>query len=226
MRTTWRALAIASGAGLLTCAVWLAIRTPDPAPNLLLAGAATRAQPALALARSSLPTVRDDTAHAARLEAEQRARQAEAAAERRAPKKRRRTRRAARSRAQALAAQRAQASSDGRSSSQQPRDTASAVAVAQSTKARPFDIKSANRALNAAAARARFCGQGAALQQPVVATVTFDPSGRARVVRVSRTRAGACVAAKLRAARVPSFQGNPVTVSRRIVVSGNGRASR
>lgn len=222
-RVPGRALAIASGVGLLACAVWLATRTPDPAPEPLLAGAATRAQPALALIRSRLQTVRDDAASSARLAAEQRAREAEAATATRAPKKRRRTRRA-HSRAQTLATQRARASSDDRSSSRQPRNNASTAN--QSTKARPFDIKSANRALNAAAARARFCGQGSALQQPVVATVTFDPSGRARVVRVSRTRAGACVAGKLRAARVPSFQGNPVTVSRRIVVSGSGRASR
>jgi hypothetical protein len=201
--------------GLLACGVWLA--TPPAQPNAALkTGVTALARPTLGLVRTRLADARSDAAARAELEAAEPAQQTAPPKQSRASRKRRRTRRAITAKAQPVA----------RSSAPSTATTGASERVPS----RPFDIASANRALGAAAARARFCGNGTASSRSVLATVTFDPSGRVRVLRVtpspSRSRTSACVAAALRRTRVPAFRGNPVTVSRRVSLTANARSRR
>jgi hypothetical protein len=57
---------------------------------------------------------------------------------------------------------------------------------------------------------------------PGRAVVTFGPSGRAESVGIEGAIAGSpvadCAAQKFRTARVPSFGGDPVTVSKSFVI--------
>jgi hypothetical protein len=202
-----RSVAGACVLALLAGAVWLGTR-PSERSAVLQSGATALARPTLGAVHTQLSRTREEAARRAALEAAEQAPPIVAPAPSRASRKRRRTRRAV-----------------ARSAAPSATTTRASELVA----ARPFDIASANRALSAAVARARFCGHGTTTKS-VLATVTFDPSGGVRVLRVTpgawRSRASVCVASALRRAKVPAFQGNPVTVSRRVPVSSNARARR
>ncbi|HMJ13305.1 MAG TPA: hypothetical protein VK524_17915 [Polyangiaceae bacterium] len=220
---------------LLLCTVLLLARGGDRVLQPLKAGAAARARPTIALVNVRLQRAAEENAERARQELQKRAQQqAELAGDSRVERKRPRARRWARSaRSRVRAAPRvapppANDKASERTASAPSQRNSATPPRAKPT--RPFDISRATRALNASVGRARSCGQGSALQKSVLATVTFDPSGRVKSVRVgaplSRTRAGSCVAGALRSTRVPPFQGNPVTISRRVNVSSSARASR
>jgi len=87
-----------------------------------------------------------------------------------------------------------------------------------------FDRGAARAALATAASAAAGCKQGA--DEPAGAgrvTVTFAPSGRVIAARVvgspfQGTRTGGCIAATFRSASVPPFAGDPVVVTKDVVV--------
>jgi hypothetical protein len=100
-----------------------------------------------------------------------------------------------------------------------PKKTAPrATSPSSSPKASPFDKSAAKTALNSAAAAAADCGQGGAPGKGKV-QLTFANTGRVANVEIvegpfSGTAAGKCALRQFRAARVPSFSGAPVTVSK------------
>jgi len=81
-----------------------------------------------------------------------------------------------------------------------------------------FDKNAAVAALGAAAASAASCKKPDGPTGSGKASVTFAPSGRATATNVSGafagTEVGGCVARLFRAAKVPPFAGDPVTVSK------------
>jgi hypothetical protein len=100
-----------------------------------------------------------------------------------------------------------------------PKKTAPrATSPSSSAKASPFDKSAAKNALNSAAAAAADCGQGGAGGKGKV-QLTFANTGRVTNVEIvegpfSGTAAGKCALRQFRAARVPSFSGAAVTVSK------------
>jgi hypothetical protein len=84
-----------------------------------------------------------------------------------------------------------------------------------------FDAAAAETAISAAASRAVSCKRPGDPSGVAVVTITFSPSGRATTANVSGlpfagTATGGCIAATLRAARVPVFSGDFVTVKKTI----------
>jgi predicted Zn finger-like uncharacterized protein len=113
-----------------------------------------------------------------------------------------------------------------------PRDTASASTPRETeTSATPaagepkpaaggaeFDTASAKTALTAAANNASSCKEAGGPTGSGKVSITFAPSGRPTSVAVTGdlagTTVGSCVAKLFRAARVPPFSGDPVSVSK------------
>jgi hypothetical protein len=95
---------------------------------------------------------------------------------------------------------------------------APAPAPAPATDAAPFDKGAAVSALGAAAANAGSCKKPDGPTGAGKVSVTFAPSGRATMTNVggafAGTEVGGCVARLFRAAKVPAFAGDPVTVSK------------
>jgi predicted Zn finger-like uncharacterized protein len=89
---------------------------------------------------------------------------------------------------------------------------------AAATEAPAFDKGAAVAALGAAAANAASCKNPDGPTGTGKVSVTFAPSGRATATNVvgalAGTEVGGCVARLFRAARVPAFAGDPVTVSK------------
>ena len=86
-----------------------------------------------------------------------------------------------------------------------------------------FDKGAALAALTAAASAASSCRRGADPSGTAVVLVTFAPSGRVTSANLSGppfagTPTGGCIAAQMRAARVPAYTGGYVTVSKRVVI--------
>ncbi|HEX6277747.1 MAG TPA: zinc-ribbon domain-containing protein [Polyangiaceae bacterium] len=81
-----------------------------------------------------------------------------------------------------------------------------------------FDTASAKTALTAAAANAGSCKEAGGPTGTGKVSITFAPSGRPTSVAVTGdlagTTVGSCVAKLFRAARVPPFSGDPVSVSK------------
>jgi hypothetical protein len=93
-----------------------------------------------------------------------------------------------------------------------------ATPPSSSPKAFPFDKAAAKNALNSAATAAADCGQGGAGGKGKM-QLTFANTGRVTNVEIvegpfAGTAAGKCALRQFRAARVPSFSGAPVTVSK------------
>jgi predicted Zn finger-like uncharacterized protein len=87
----------------------------------------------------------------------------------------------------------------------------------------PFDRAAAAAALNSGAAQASACRKDGDPSGVASVTITFAPSGRVTSANISGppfagTPTGGCIAAALRKARVPAFEGDRVTVSKTIVV--------
>jgi hypothetical protein len=87
----------------------------------------------------------------------------------------------------------------------------------------PFDASAAEAAIGAAAARAASCKKPGDPSGVAVVTVTFSTSGRATTANVAGepfagTATGGCIAATLRAARVPAFSGDFVTVKKSVKI--------
>jgi hypothetical protein len=85
-----------------------------------------------------------------------------------------------------------------------------------------FDPGAAKEALTAAANNAPSCREATGPMGGGRVTITFAPSGRPTTVAVTGelagTTVGSCVARLFRAARVPPFSGDPVTVSKAFTV--------
>lgn len=86
-----------------------------------------------------------------------------------------------------------------------------------------FDARAAESAITAAASRAASCKQPGDPSGVAVVTITFSPSGRATTANVAGepfagTATGGCIAATLRAARVPAFSGDYVTVKKTVKI--------
>lgn len=87
----------------------------------------------------------------------------------------------------------------------------------------PFDRAAAAAALNSGAAQASACRKEGDPSGVASVTITFAPSGRVTSANISGppfagTPTGGCIAAALRKARVPAFDGDRVTVSKTIVI--------
>lgn len=87
----------------------------------------------------------------------------------------------------------------------------------------PFDRAAAAAALNSGAAQASSCRKDGDPSGVASVTITFAPSGRVTSANISGppfagTPTGGCIAAALRKARVPAFEGDRVTVSKTIVI--------
>jgi predicted Zn finger-like uncharacterized protein len=87
----------------------------------------------------------------------------------------------------------------------------------------PFDRAAAAAALTAGAAQASACRKEGDPSGVASVVITFAPSGRVTSANISGppfagTPTGGCIAAALRKARVPVFEGDRVTVSKTIVV--------
>jgi predicted Zn finger-like uncharacterized protein len=87
----------------------------------------------------------------------------------------------------------------------------------------PFDRAAAAAALNSSAAQASACRKEGDPSGIASVVITFAPSGRVTSANVSGppfagTPTGGCIAAALRKARVPAFDGDRVTVSKTIVI--------
>lgn len=97
------------------------------------------------------------------------------------------------------------------------------VAPGPST-APPFSKASAISALGAASSSAGSCKKAGGPTGVGKVQVTFAPSGRVTSATVmgppfAGTAVGGCVASKFRAAKVPAFSGNPVTVSKSFAIN-------
>jgi predicted Zn finger-like uncharacterized protein len=87
----------------------------------------------------------------------------------------------------------------------------------------PFDRSAATAALTSSAARASACRKEGDPSGVASVVVTFAPSGRVTNANISGppfagTPTGGCIAAALRKARVPAFEGDRVTVSKTVVI--------
>ncbi len=87
----------------------------------------------------------------------------------------------------------------------------------------PFDRAAAAAALTSSAALASSCRKDGDPSGVASVVITFAPSGRVTSANISGppfagTPTGGCIAAALRKARVPAFDGDRVTVSKTIVV--------
>ncbi|MES1186385.1 MAG: MJ0042-type zinc finger domain-containing protein [Myxococcales bacterium] len=87
----------------------------------------------------------------------------------------------------------------------------------------PFDRAAAAAALNSSAAQASSCRKEGDPSGVASVVITFAPSGRVTSANISGppfagTPTGGCIAAALRKARVPAFEGDRVTVSKTIVI--------
>lgn len=87
----------------------------------------------------------------------------------------------------------------------------------------PFDRAAASAALNSSAAQASSCRKDGDPSGVASVTITFAPSGRVTSANISGppfagTPTGGCIAAALRKARVPAFEGDRVTVSKTVVI--------
>ncbi|RYZ10042.1 MAG: hypothetical protein EOO73_00210 [Myxococcales bacterium] len=87
----------------------------------------------------------------------------------------------------------------------------------------PFDRAAAAAALTAAASAASTCRKDGDPSGTASVVITFAPSGRVTSANLggppfAGTPTGGCIAAALRKARVPAFEGERVTVSKTIVV--------
>jgi predicted Zn finger-like uncharacterized protein len=87
----------------------------------------------------------------------------------------------------------------------------------------PFDRAAAATALTAGAAQASACRKDGDPSGVASVVITFAPSGRVTSANISGppfagTPTGGCIAAALRKARVPAFEGDRVTVSKTIVI--------
>jgi predicted Zn finger-like uncharacterized protein len=87
----------------------------------------------------------------------------------------------------------------------------------------PFDRAAAAAALGATAAQASACRKDGDPSGIASVVITFAPSGRVTSANVSGppfagTPTGGCIAAALRKARIPAFDGDRVTVSKTIVI--------
>jgi type IV secretory pathway VirB10-like protein len=86
-----------------------------------------------------------------------------------------------------------------------------------------FDAEAAERAIDQAAALAQSCKRPDDPEGLAVVIVTFAPSGRATTATVSGepfagTATGSCIAAKFRAASVPPYSGDFITVKKSVSV--------
>jgi predicted Zn finger-like uncharacterized protein len=88
---------------------------------------------------------------------------------------------------------------------------------------KPFDRASANSALSSIASSVGSCKKGGDPSGTGKVAVTFAPSGKATTANVegsfAGTSLGGCVAARFRAAKVPPFSGNPVTVRKTFTIN-------
>jgi predicted Zn finger-like uncharacterized protein len=87
----------------------------------------------------------------------------------------------------------------------------------------PFDRAAAAAALTAASGQASACRKDGDPSGVASVVITFAPSGRVTSANVSGppfagTPTGGCIAAALRKAKVPAFDGDRVTVSKTIVI--------
>lgn len=87
----------------------------------------------------------------------------------------------------------------------------------------PFDRAAAAAALSSTAAQASACRKEGDPSGVASVVITFAPSGRVTSANISGppfagTATGGCIAAALRKARVPPFEGDRVTVSKTIVI--------
>lgn len=87
----------------------------------------------------------------------------------------------------------------------------------------PFDMSAAKAALETAASSAPSCKSADGPTGKGKVQVTFSPSGRATSATVIEgafggTSVGGCIAKLFRAARVPAFSGDPVTVAKSFTV--------
>lgn len=101
--------------------------------------------------------------------------------------------------------------------------TAPVAAVGPSEPAGPFDRDAAAAALTSGAATASGCRKDGDPSGVASVVITFAPSGRVTSANVSGppfagTPTGGCIAAALRKAKVPPFEGDRVTVSKTIVI--------
>jgi hypothetical protein len=86
-----------------------------------------------------------------------------------------------------------------------------------------LDSAAARAVLATAAGAAAGCKQAGDPTGSAEVSVTFAPSGRVAAVRVTGapfqgTRIGGCIAATLRTATVPPFSGDPVVITRDVIV--------
>ncbi len=96
-------------------------------------------------------------------------------------------------------------------------------AAAPKAQLEPFNAKAAHINLGNAAARAIHCRETTAPAGSVSTVVTFIPSGRVADVTVTTpayagTRTGKCIIAKLKAAQVPPYSGEPETLKKTITL--------
>jgi predicted Zn finger-like uncharacterized protein len=102
--------------------------------------------------------------------------------------------------------------------SKKPDAPAAAPVAAPAADGAAFDKGAAVSALGAAAANAASCKKPEGPTGSGKVSVTFAPSGRATMTNVggafAGTDVGGCVARLFRAAKVPPFSGDPVTVSK------------
>jgi len=86
----------------------------------------------------------------------------------------------------------------------------------------PFDRAAASQALGEAAASASSCREPGGPSGSGQVTVTFAPTGKVTAVSVSGdfagTGAGACIVRLFKAANIPAFAGDAMTVSKRFTV--------
>jgi predicted Zn finger-like uncharacterized protein len=87
----------------------------------------------------------------------------------------------------------------------------------------PFDRSAATASLTSSAAQASACRKEGDPSGVASVIVTFAPSGRVTSANISGppfagTATGGCIAAALRKARVPAFEGDRVTVSKTVVI--------
>lgn len=87
----------------------------------------------------------------------------------------------------------------------------------------PFDRSAATAALTSSAAQAAACRKEGDPSGVASVVVTFAPSGRVTSANVSGppfagTPTGGCIAAALRKARIPAFEGDRVTVSKTVLI--------
>ncbi len=87
----------------------------------------------------------------------------------------------------------------------------------------PFDKAAAVAALTAAAAQASSCKKEGDPSGSAVVTITFAASGRVTSANIAGppfagTATGGCIAAAMRRAHVPAFDGDRVTVSKTVAI--------